>query len=199
MAESKHPWRFHRAGGLDQVFLESADDFRHIGELDPKVWVALACPVDGLEFDKDTLKLIDTDGDGRIRQPEVVEAVGFAVARLIDPGELVKCSGVLQLSAIKQDDEGKLITSAARRALTALGKPDAPSISVEEAVNSLGAVPKLKHNGDGVVPPASADDDATKAVIEDILKTVGGVADRSGDQGVDAALQIGRASCRERV
>ena len=58
-----HTWRFFRAGGFDQVKLESGADLLHLGQLDQKLWTALACPVRGLEFDAHTLALIDSDKD----------------------------------------------------------------------------------------------------------------------------------------
>ena len=67
-----HTWKFIRTGGLDQVALESGADLADLDRLDPKLWVALACPTKGLEFDEKTLQLIDTDQDGRVRVPEVI-------------------------------------------------------------------------------------------------------------------------------
>ncbi len=72
MSASKHPWRFFRAGGFDQVRLDTGADLANLDQLDQKLWVALACPVRGLEFDTRTLELLDTDKDGRIRVPEIL-------------------------------------------------------------------------------------------------------------------------------
>jgi hypothetical protein len=58
-------WQFFRAGGFNQVALTSGADLMALDQLDQKLWVALACPTSGLEFDKATLALIDTDKDGR--------------------------------------------------------------------------------------------------------------------------------------
>ena len=69
-----HTWKFFRAGGFDQVKLESGADLANLDQLDQKLWVALACPTRGLEFDNRTLDLIDTDKDGRVRAPEVIAA-----------------------------------------------------------------------------------------------------------------------------
>ena len=44
-------------------------------QLDQKLWISLGCPIQGLEFDGKTLEKINTDGDGRIRVPEIIEAV----------------------------------------------------------------------------------------------------------------------------
>jgi hypothetical protein len=64
-----HKWRFFRSDGVDQVRLETADDLRHLDQLDQKLWAALACPTRGVEFDEKTLALLDADQDGRIRVP----------------------------------------------------------------------------------------------------------------------------------
>jgi hypothetical protein len=100
-ATSPHRWRFHRIGGLDQVRLESADDLRNLGQLDQKLWVALACPTKGIEFDQATLALLDADKDGRVRVPEVVGAVRFSDLRLKDLGDLVKGKDTLPLADIR--------------------------------------------------------------------------------------------------
>jgi hypothetical protein len=68
-------WRFFGAGGFDQVRLETGSDRLGLDQLDFKLWVALACRITGLEFDKATLALIDTDKDGRVRAPELSAAV----------------------------------------------------------------------------------------------------------------------------
>src|SRR6187551_239486 len=77
-----HRWTFFRAGGFDQVKLESAADLEHLDELDLKLWVALACPSTGLNLDTRTLSLVDSDKDGRVRAPELIAAVKFAIAYL---------------------------------------------------------------------------------------------------------------------
>lgn len=66
-ATPAHRWRFFRAGDFDQVKLETGADLMNLDQLDQKLWVALACPLTGLEFDAKTAALIDTDLDGRIR------------------------------------------------------------------------------------------------------------------------------------
>src|SRR5690606_31962582 len=83
-ADSQHRWRFFRAGGLDQVRFHTAEDYRRLKDLDQKLWVALAWPVRGLELDERTLALIDSDGDGRVRAPEVIAAVQWMDDRIKD-------------------------------------------------------------------------------------------------------------------
>ena len=75
LRNQSHRWRFRRLGGFDQVIIDSGDDICHLPELDQKLWAALSCPTTGIELDARTLKLLDSDGDGRIRVPEVLAAV----------------------------------------------------------------------------------------------------------------------------
>ena len=82
---SSYRWQFFRAGGVDQVIIRSGQDIVHLPELDQKLWVALACPTRGIEFDTRTLDLIDTDQDGRIRPPELLAACAWACRLLADP------------------------------------------------------------------------------------------------------------------
>src|SRR2546425_5064820 len=95
-----HTWKFFRAGGFDQVRLESGADLMALDQLDQKLWVALACPTTGLEFDSRTLALIDADKDGRIRAPELIAAVKWAGACLKNPDDLLKSAPALPLAAI---------------------------------------------------------------------------------------------------
>ena len=67
-----------------------------LDQLDLKLWVALACPTSGLEFDKATLALIDTDKDGRVRAPELIAAVKWAGGLLKNPDDLLKGSPTLR-------------------------------------------------------------------------------------------------------
>src|SRR5947199_3463995 len=97
---TNHRWKFFRAGGFDQVYLRSGADLKVLDELDQKLWVALACPTTGLEFDARTLALIDTDKDGRVRAPEIIAATKWAASCLKNPGDLMKPSDSLPLSAI---------------------------------------------------------------------------------------------------
>ena len=118
-------WRFFRAGGFDQVRLDTAAELLNIGQLDQKLWVALSCPVKGIEFDARTLAFVDSDADGQVRAPELIAAMTWAGARLKNHDVLVgKLPGV-PLAAIRDDDaEGSAIVAAARELLADLGGGD---------------------------------------------------------------------------
>jgi len=183
-----HTWTFFRAGGLDQVLFESADDFRNLRQLDQKLWVALTCPVKGLQFDSRTLELIDTDKDGRVRAPEVISVVEWTCGLLKDPAELKKGIDGLPLAAINDSsDAGKALLASAKQVLINLGKPTATAITVADISDTVKLFVDTTFNGDGVVIPEAADTPALKQTILDIISIQGPVTDRSGKPGIDQA------------
>jgi len=185
---SNHTWKFFRAGGFDQVRLDTGSDLMALDQLDQKLWVALACPTTGLEFDKATLALIDTDKDGRIRAPELIAATKWAGSCLKNPDELLKSSPALPLSAISEaTPEGKQLLASAKQILATLKKADAAAVTVEDASQVTEKFVETVLNGDGIIIPETAQDDATKQVINDIIACLGAEADRSGKPGISQA------------
>ena len=183
-----HTWKFFRTGGLDQVTLGSGADLLALDQLDQKLWVALSCPVKGLELDEATLKLIDTDGDGRIRVPELLAAIKWAALRLKDAGTLLQGTDGLALSAINDaTPEGKIVLSSSKQILANLGKKGAAVITVADSSNTAQIFSASPLNGDGVIPPEATEDAAVQALIKDIIACLGGTADRPGSTGVTAA------------
>jgi hypothetical protein len=183
-----HTWKFFRTGGLDQVSLETGADLLNLADLDQKLWVALSCPVKGLELDEASLKLIDGDGDGRIRVPEVVAAIQWAAPRLKDPAVLLRGTDGLALADINDaTPEGKTLLASARQILANLKRKDATAITVADTSNTAAIFAASPLNGDGVIPPEATDDPAVQALIKDILACVGGAADRTGSKGVTVA------------
>ena len=180
-----HQWKFFRTGGLDQVALETGEDLLNLEHLDQKLWVALSCPVKGLELDEATLKLIDTDGDGRIRVPELLAAIKWAAPRLKDVSVLLAGQDGLPLAAINDaTPEGKVLLSSARQILGNLGKKDATVIAVAESSNTAAIFAANALNGDGVIPPGASEDPAAQQLIKDIIACMGGTKDRTGEEGV---------------
>ncbi|MBN8475160.1 hypothetical protein [Sulfuritalea sp.] len=98
-----HQWKFFRAGGFDQVRIDTAADLLNLKELDQKLWVALSCPTKGIEFDARTLELLDSDADGHIRAPELLAAIDWAAARLTDSAVLEQKLNGVPLAAIKDE------------------------------------------------------------------------------------------------
>src|SRR5262245_61201925 len=178
-----HRWTFFRAGGFDQVQLDTGADLLNLGQLDQTLWVALACPTTGLEFSPRTAALIDTDHDGRIRAPELIAAVKWTGAMLANPDDLVKGGDTLAFSAIANPT----LKAAARRICAVIGKPDATAITLADVTGADQIFAATRLNGDGIVLPESAEDDATRTVITEIAARMGTVTDRSGKPGIDQA------------
>ena len=180
---SAHVWKFFRAGGFDQVELETGADLLRLNELDLKLWVALACPTTGLEFDPATAALIDTDHDGRIRATELIAALSWAGSMLADPDELVRGGDTLAISAISDPT----LRAAAKRIVANLGKAEANTVTLADVAEVDKSFTDTTLNGDGVIIEASAGDEPTQRVIHDIGECMGTVADRSGRAGIDQA------------
>ena len=186
MTASSHHWRFFRAGGFDQVRIDTPADLAALHSLDQKLWAALACPVQGLEFDARTLAYIDADKDGRIRAPELLNAVDWALSVLKDPGVLFT-GQALALSVLNDTEAGVHLAASARRLLVNIGLPDAAEISVVDTDDLARIFPPEKPNGDGLVPAAMTDDEALKAAIADIIVCLGAETDRSREAAVSEA------------
>jgi hypothetical protein len=165
--------------------LESGADVGALPELDQKLWAALSCPASGIEFDTRTLAHIDTDKDGRIRVPEILAAVKWIEVRLKNLDDLTACAAVLPLDAINEDTaEGRQMLASARQILANLGKAEAQIITPEDTADTARIFANTRFNGDGVLPPASADDAGVKQLIEDIMACIASATDRSGAEGV---------------
>lgn len=178
---------FFRSGGFDQVRFETGAALARLGALDQKLWVALACPTKGLAFDARTLELIDSDKDGRIRAPELIDAVNWTASLIKNPDELLQGAPQLPLAAINDaTDEGKKVLEAARAILESLGKEQAEALSVADIEKAVQSFDSRPFNGDGVITEASAQDDRAKQLIQDVIDCVGGVEDKNGQTGIDA-------------
>ena len=178
-----HSWKFVRIGGVDQVVFRNGADITNIDELDQKLWMALAMPTRGIEFDAKTADLIDTDKDGRIRPPEVIAAVKWAEAAFKDPGNLIRGGETVQLSAIKDAN----ILAGAKRILANLNKPDEQVITLADVSDTVKILAETKFNGDGVIIIETSTDAAVKQAVEEIIGALGPVADRSGKPGMNQA------------
>jgi hypothetical protein len=160
-----HTFKFFRAGGFDQVRIDTAADLMALKELDQKLWVALSCPVKGIEFDARTLALIDTDNDGHMRAPELLAAIDWAAARLADPGVLAQKLDGVPLAAIRDDETNAPLLAAARGLLQ--GDQDLISVyaaSAAEAEYSARALAAWEAAGGTARPLGDATEAACAAV-----------------------------------
>ncbi len=182
-----HHWRFFRLGGFDQVRLETADDLRHLSDLDQKLWAALSCPVHGLEFDPRTLSMLDTDGDGRVRAKEILQAVSWVSSVLRDMNPLLTGQSSLPLAAIDDSHpDGQALIASAKRILTYLEKSDATAIDIDDLADTKSLFINSTFNGDGVITPMCTDNPEVRRLIEDVITCAGSVMDRSGEPGISS-------------
>ncbi len=100
---AKYKWSFANVGGVARVRIQSAEDLRHLGELDKKMWTVLSCPVNGLEISADSLSLMDIDGDGKLRLKEVVGTAEYLCAALKDPKSLFEQKDAIALDNIAEE------------------------------------------------------------------------------------------------
>jgi len=180
-----HKWRFVRIGGFDHVLINSGEDISSIPHLDQKLWAALACPTQGLEFDPSTLAHMDKDKDGRIRASEVIEALNWTLSLIREPDDLTRTNNCLPLSAINEESpEAKDILSCAREILKNTGKGQADAITPVDVADKVRIFANTRFNGDGIIPAMAAEDPALRQVIEDIMNCLGSEPDRSGLPGI---------------
>lgn len=185
---SKYEWQYCSLGGAIRVKIGSGEDIAHLGELDQKLWTVLSCPVDGLEFDKQTLEFLDTEKDGKIMVNEVVQAAQWLTSVIKDKDSILKGDSTLSLDNIDTTtDTGKRLFSSARQILKNIGI-DKNEISLADASDSKAIFAGTRFNGDGVITPLSATDESQKKTIADIIATIGSAEDRSGEGGVNAEL-----------
>lgn len=184
-----HIWNFSTVGGVKRVNLDSGADLIHLNQLDQKLWTALSCPVNGLEIDPQTLALIDTDSDGQIRVPEMLEAVKWITSILKNPDSLLAQEDAFPLAAIDETtDEGRTLLASANIILRNLGKTDRSFLTVEETSDTEKIFAAARFNGDGVITEDSVDTDELKTLLNDIIMCVGSVTDLGGKQGISIDL-----------
>lgn len=187
MEQSHYVWSFSSIGGVKRVNIETGNDIAHLAELDQKLWTSLSCPVHGLEIDQRTLDLLDADKDGKIKVPEIIATVNWLTSVLKDPETLIRQEKVLHLNEINDaTPEGALLLASAKSILYNLNKQDATSISIDDTADEHIIFAGTSFNGDGVITHLSATNENQKEVIASIVKCMGPVTDRSGEDGVSA-------------
>lgn len=185
---SGYKWEFESIGGTSRVKITSGSDIAHLGELDPKMWTVLSCPVQGLEISDKSLAYMDTDADGKIRVNDVVAVSKWITGVLKNSDLLLEGKDNIDINELNLDDAtGKKLHDAAVQILRNLGK-EGTVISLADTADRSAIFAKTRFNGDGVITEASADDADLKALIAAAVASTGGVADRSGAQGVNADL-----------
>ena len=132
---ANYKWTFSNVGGATRVRIQSAEDIRHLGELDKKMWTVLSCPVSGLEICEESLKAIDIDGDGKLRIKEVVAAADKLCAVLKDPSSLFEQKDEIAIANLADETIAEVAKKvAADKQVVTLADVDAAiaAVAIEE-------------------------------------------------------------------
>lgn len=184
-SNGNYDWKFSTVGGVTRVNIETGKDILHLDELDRKLWTALSCPLKGMEIDEKTMTMLDTNCDGKIHIEEVVAASKWLTKVINDPDLLLKRDAFIPFTAFNTaNEEGLHLLETSKQILENLGV-EKDNISIADVSDSMAIFAKTRFNGDGIITENSADDEALKALIKNVIDCMGGVTDRSGDPGID--------------
>lgn len=165
---AKYNWTFATVGGATRVKITSGEDIRHLGELDQKMWTVLSCPTTGLEIPDDTLKLMDFDGDGKIRVNEVVKTAAW-LCSVCNADRLFDLTDSIKIADLNADNEeaAQMIEVAKRLA------GDKDEIALADVLAAVAAV-------EGTIPAAEVKGNPEAPVDGGIL-----AAYRANKEGFD--------------
>lgn len=184
-----HMWAFQRVGGLDQVIFNNTDDIINLPNLDPKLWVALSCPTTGLDFDERTLALLDTDQDGRIRIPDILDAISWTKDKILSFDNILLSYDVLPLSQIDSSTEqGQKLHVTAHSILTNLDKTQNDYLTQDDVQQSIKINASKLYNGDLIFPPSAELSSEMQTFIQLAIKIIGAEKDMSGEDGINLAI-----------
>ena len=184
-----HEWHFIQSSGLVQLQITSIEDVLNLDKLDQKLWVALTCPVVGLEFSSETLAALDTDKNGRVRVPEILAAVAYIKKYFKKPEVIMTEGDSIPLDALGEEAFpcGHSPLDSAKAILGILGKKDAAGISLADVSCKDKLYSPAVINGDGVLPAEAVEGDFVRGVVKDIISCTGGADDISGAKGITRA------------
>ena len=143
MADYK--WTYASIGGATRVKIQSGEDIRHLGELDEKMWTVLSCPTVGLEIDETSLKLIDTDNDGKLHVQEVIKTADWLCATLTNPDVLLEGEAQLKVADIADESIRAVAEKIATDGVVTL---DAVRAAIGAVAVETQAVPEAPYSGE---------------------------------------------------
>lgn len=129
-------WNYETLGGNTRVRIAHADDIRHLGELDQKMWTVLSCPVDGLEIPAETLSLMDSDNDGKLRVNEVVATAKWLTAVIKNADVLFERTATIRVADLDADN------AEAQQMIQLIHEiqPEAEQITLAEVMDAIAKV-----------------------------------------------------------
>ncbi|NLW50848.1 MAG: hypothetical protein GXY85_08430 [Candidatus Brocadiaceae bacterium] len=193
---------FDRFGRSYHLRIRSAEDLERVLSLDDAFWVATSAPLSGLDSTSEFLAFVDADSNRRIRAEEVRAAIRWLLERLSDRDHLTEETDRVALAWIDVDrPEGQALAGAARYILARLGETESDAICVQNVHAFEQELHTRPINGDGVITPQAARDDAMARFISDAAECTGGTRDLTGRAGIteeqlDEFLEQARAYLR---
>ncbi len=193
-----HEWKFASIGGVTRVTINSGADIAHLNELDQKLWTVLSCPVKGLEFEEETLRLMDFDGDDKIRVNEIVATAKWLTGAVKNADKILDSEDKIGLSELNEADEnGAAIIASAKRLLARLGveKEEVTLADVADAKKAL--ADKVKAKDDAIA--ATVDERPYGDNTEDAIAAVNAIKDKVSDYFMRCKLIAFDEDCHEAV
>ncbi|MBL7114188.1 MAG: hypothetical protein ISS35_00355 [Kiritimatiellae bacterium] len=187
MPTNKHSaMRFRQFGRTCQLRIENAQDLHHVLNLDDALWVATSVPSPAFADTGDLVAVMDRDGSGRITSDELRAAIAWFLNSVNNPEDVTTGEECLALENINQDSpDGSALLSSAEYILKAQGKADAKKITLQEVAEFLDKLTEQPLNGDGIVVPDAANNDALIVFLRDAVACVNAMTDASGKRGVN--------------
>ena len=183
-----YKWDFENIGGTPRVKIRNGADIANLHNLDTKLWTVLSCPVKGLEIDSTSLSYIDTNGDGKIRVSDILDTAKWITDALSDHNLILEGKDSIDIKEFNTSTEvGLKLYNSAKQILENLGK-EGSVITLAEAADNSKIFAQTRFNGDGVITENTAENPQDKEAIAAAVAVTGGTPDRSGQQGVNAAM-----------
>jgi hypothetical protein len=175
---------FQRFGGSYQMRITTFAELEAAVRAPEALWVATACPTQGLACDARFLALLDGDGNGRVRAEELRAAVAWTAGVLAERGGVEAGSDVLTLAHLAP--AAARLAEAAGLLLETLGADDRTRLSLAQLRESEPALRAAGINGDGLLAPEQLPPGPLADVARLVLGTSPGRANAAGLAGVDA-------------
>ncbi|KES16576.1 Major Facilitator Superfamily, partial [Gilliamella apicola SCGC AB-598-I20] len=136
-----------------------------------------------------TLQLLDSDNDGRIRIPDILDAISWAKDKIVSFDNIVQSSETLPLSQIDDSTEqGKKLLVTAHSILANLNKSQADYLTQDDVQQSLKINASKLYNGDLIFPPSGELSPEMQNFIQTAIKTTGAQKDMSGQDGINLEI-----------
>lgn len=177
---------FRLLGGSRQMMIKTGADVRRIADLDPVHWTMTGTQTDSMIGDSEFLKLLDSDGNGRIRCDEVKGALEWMLLHLKDLSGVEQKSDYLALDSLRGDTpEGTMMANTVRVVLRNMNLTDSKGVTLAQISDHAKIVAAALQNGDGVIPPDPVDDPETADCIRSVMALIGSHKDLSGADGIN--------------